>query len=141
MGDKKVRYKDEKARRWILGDDTEFIAVILDEKATTGFGAGVNVQGGGKVEFERRKEKLVLATYIRDPEIGLLPHDVWVEKKRKEVASTLSAHTDMSIDPKTITVTSGVESQVVMSCPKCSKMIFAGSKFCAYCGTPLDPNQ
>ena len=85
------------------------------------------------------KKKTVLATYMRDPELGLTSYDVWVERKRAEVAGTLSPHMNEPFRPEDIQV-SGLGPIIWTSCPNCRNPINSKSKVCGICGVTINPN-
>jgi hypothetical protein len=134
--DKEPKYKDEKAVRVKIGKDIEYIAVVLPVDTSFEVNAGATWMGGGQAGIERQLKNQVLAQYIKDPEMGIIPHDVWAQKKRIEVAGTLSPHMNVPFTSDQIIV-SGSKPLITSTCPKCKSSIMDGSHYCHNCGARL----
>jgi len=138
--EKKPKYKEEKATRVRINEKTEYIYYTVDMDVGFDFELGAELPKGGKLGLERRKKREVRVDFIKDDEYGLIPSDVWVDKKRQQVMGTLPPELYKPSNPEEIIITSGPRPLVWTSCPKCEGTILADSKFCNYCGTLLKPN-
>ena len=131
---KKVKFKDEKTRRWIIDDDLEFYMINDVEDSSFEVKASAkDVSVGGKRDISKKYHAFI----VKDSEYGKIPYSVWEEKKRQVIAGTISPHMDSPITPDSISIASTVHAEYtidVESCRSCSKGVPVGMVYCPHCG-------
>jgi len=145
MSDKKVDYKEEKTIRWKI-DDFEFHTIVMDADTLVeaGFDLSLTKVGG---QAKKDKHKAVLATVIKDPEFGLMPFDVWQEKRRRDIAGTISPHMNAPFTSGDIALTTNTAATrsytglPEIPCPKCGRYNPVKNSFCGHCGYKINPAQ
>lgn len=135
---KDIEYDEKKAKKYSLPDGIEFYVIDDVEEAQTE--AGVSIAKAG-AEGKRGTKRVYHALIIRDPEFGMMPMDVWREKRKQTILGTMSAYEDvphMDIPhADSINVTASGEMYASISCKKCGRMIPRGESRCPYCGAKM----